>query len=207
MDETSDIGLFLITYEGSIAAGVRRIEAVTGWGAYQLARERMNTLEEINQMLGTAPSETTAKVKYLADSLSTAEKEIEKLRTQMVARTFDTKLSDAEMIQGIPVLKVILPDADMESLREMTDKFRSQYTTGVALLASNQNDKPLLITAITEDLVQRGLHAGDLVKKVAAVVGGGGGGRPTLAQAGGKDATKLPEALDQVNVYIRDNLK
>jgi alanyl-tRNA synthetase len=207
VDETGDIGLFLITYEGSIASGVRRIEAVTGWRAYQLARERMNILDQVNHFLGTAPAETVQKVKNLDESHHAAEKEIEKLRTQLVASAFDDQLEDTEEIEGIPVLKTILPDADMDALREMADKFRQKYDTGVVVLASQQDDKPILIAALTENLVQRGLHAGKLVKRVASVVGGGGGGRPTLAQAGGKDSSKLSEALDQVAAYIRENLK
>jgi alanyl-tRNA synthetase len=207
VDETGDIGLFLITYEGSIAAGVRRIEAVTGWQAYELARERMNILDQTNHFLGTSPAETLPKVKSLTESVSAAEKEIEKLRTQLVAGAFDEQLGSTEEIEGIPVLRVVLPNADMEALREMADKFRQKYPSGVALLASDLDGKPVLLAAITDDLVKRGLHAGNLVKQVAQVVGGGGGGRPRLAQAGGKDASKLTEALDQVPVYIKSNLK
>jgi alanyl-tRNA synthetase len=207
VDETGDIGLFLITYEGSIAAGVRRIEAVTGWRAYEYARQRMNVLDETNQFLGTAPNETVQKVKALSDALSGAEKEAEKLRTQLVAGAFDEQLDQITDIEGIPVLKALLPDADMDALREMADKFRQKYPSGVVVLASASGDKPILIAAVTDDLVKRGLHAGKLVQQVAKVVGGGGGGRPNMAQAGAKDASKLSEALDQVAVYIKANLK
>ena len=127
VDETGDIGLFLITYEGSIAAGVRRIEAVTGWQAYELARERMNVLDATNHFLGTSPMETLPKVKALTESLSAAEKEIEKLRTQLVAGAFDEQLDNTEKVEGIPVLRIVLPNADMEALREMADKFRQKY--------------------------------------------------------------------------------
>jgi alanyl-tRNA synthetase len=206
VDETGDIGLFLITYEGSIHAGVRRIEAVTGWQAYELARERMNILDEINRFLGTAPVETFPKVKNLTESLSAAEKEVEKLRTQLVARSFEEKLTDMQEIMGIPVLKTVIANADLDSLRTMADKFRQKYPSSVAVLASEKEGKPILIAAITEDLVKRGLHAGKLIQQVAQVVGGGGGGRPTLAQAGGKDPSKLSEALDQVAVYLQEHL-
>jgi alanyl-tRNA synthetase len=207
VDETGDIGLFLITYEGSIASGVRRIESVTGWRAYQLARERMNILDQVNHFLGTAPAETVQKVKNLDRSHHAAEKEIEKLRTQLVASAFDGRLENIQKIEGIPVLKTVLPDANMDALREMADKFRQRYDTGVVVLASKQNGNPIIIAALTENLVQRGLHAGKLVKQVASVVGGSGGGHSTLAQAGGKDSSNLSKALDQVVVYIRENLK
>ena len=206
VEETGDIGLFLITYEGSIAAGIRRIEAVTGWQAYQLARERLNTLEEVNARLGTAPAETVTKIENLLQSLGNIEKENQKLRKQLVGSAFDENLENIEQIAGVPVLKAVLPNATMDTLREMADKFRQTHPSGVAVLASEQDGKPILIAAITEDLVKRGLHAGKLVQSVASVVGGGGGGRPTLAQAGGKDASKLAEALDQVQVYLRETL-
>ncbi|MFN2303009.1 MAG: DHHA1 domain-containing protein, partial [Anaerolineales bacterium] len=206
VNETGDIGLFLITYEGSIHAGVRRIEAVTGWQAYELARDRMNILDEINRFLGTAPIETFPKVKNLTESLSATEKEVEKLRGQLVASSFEEKLSDMQEIQGIPVLKTLLPNADLDSLREMADKFRQKYPTSVAVLGSEKDGKPIFIAAVTEDLVKRGLHAGKLIQQVAQVVGGGGGGRPTLAQAGGKDPSTLSDALDQVDVYLREHL-
>ena len=204
VDETGDIGLFIITYEGSIAAGIRRVEAITGWRAYQLARERMNILDEVGHLLGTAPGETFSKVKQLTETISSKEKEIEKLRKELVGNVFEDKLTDTEMIEGITVLKAILPDADMDALRNMADRFRQKHDSGIVALGSEQNGKPLLIAAITEDLIQQGFHAGDLVKKIAQVVGGGGGGRPNLAQAGGKDPDKLAEALDQVPVYIRE---
>jgi len=207
VDETGDIGLFLITYEGSIAAGIRRIEAVTGWRAYQRARERMNTLDELNALLGTSAAESLKKVKNLLEAMNSLEKENEKLRHQLVGSAFDDVMDNLEQIEGIPVLKAVLPNANIDALREMADKFRGKHPSGVAVLASDQDGKPTLIATVTEDLVKRGLHAGQLVQQVAKVVGGGGGGRPTLAQAGGKDASKLAEALDQVQVYIREALK
>jgi alanyl-tRNA synthetase len=167
----------------------------------------MNILDETNHFLGTAPNETLQKVKALSDSLSQAEKEAEKLRTQLVAGAFDEQLDNVAEIAGIPVLKSILPNADMDALREMADKFRQKYDSGVVVLASDLDDKPILIAAVTDDLVKRGLHAGKIVQQVAKVVGGGGGGRPNMAQAGGKDASKLSEALDQVAVFIKENLK
>jgi alanyl-tRNA synthetase len=207
VDETGDIGLFLITYEGSIAAGIRRIEAVTGWQAYQLARDRMNILDELNAHLGTSGSESLTKVKNLLDTLNSLEKDNEKLRHQLVGNAFDEVTDRLEHIEGIPVLRAILPNANIDTLREMADKFRENNPSGVTVLASDIGGKPVLIAAVTEDLVTRGLDAGKLLQKVAKVVGGGGGGKPTLAQAGGKDASKLAEALDQVQVYLREALK
>jgi len=106
----------------------------------------------------------------------------------------------------VPVLAAIIPSANAETLRSLADQFRQRYSSGVVVLASALEGKPLIIAAVTPDLINRGLKAGELVKRVAAVVGGGGGGKPDLAQAGGKDASKLAQALDQVPAYIRENL-
>jgi alanyl-tRNA synthetase len=109
-------------------------------------------------------------------------------------------------VKGVPVMAAILPNADADTLRAMTDRFRQRYPSGVVVLASAVDGRPVIIASVTDDLVKRGLSAGDLVKNVAAVVGGGGGGRPNLAQAGGKDAAKLPEALAKVNEYLNSKL-
>jgi alanyl-tRNA synthetase len=111
-----------------------------------------------------------------------------------------------EQVDGIPVLADLLDDLDADSLRQLIDRFRSSNPSGVAVLATTQNGQPIIVAAVTEDLVARGLHAGELVKSVAEVVGGGGGGKPTLAQAGGKDASKLPEALAQVPAWVQAHL-
>jgi len=164
----------------------------------------MNILDHTNHFLGTSPAETLPKMKSLMESLSAADKEIEKLRTQLVAGAFDEQLANTETIEGIPVLRIMLPNADMEALREMADKFRQKNPSGVALLASDLDGKPVLLAVVTDDLVKRGLHAGNLVKQVAQVVGGGGGA--TLAQSGGKFADKLDAALQLTDEYIKDNL-
>ncbi len=108
----------------------------------------------------------------------------------------------------MPVLAVSLPDTDADTLRLLTDRFRQRYPSGVAVLGSVSEDgKPVVVAAVTEDLVKRGLHAGELVKFVGGFLGGGGGGRPTLAQAGGKDASQLPHALAQVEHWVKKNLR
>ena len=208
VDSTGDIGLFLITSEGSAAAGIRRIEAVTGHGAYELVQHRFTALKQAAVRLATTPEEVPAKTSSLMDELSEAHKQIAQLRRELVTHEFDQRLQDIPKVSGIPVLTIRLPDADADTLREMSDRFRQRYPSGVAVLASLGADgRPLLVAAVTDDLVQRGLRAGDLVKHVARPLGGGGGGRPTLAQAGGKDATHLDEALASVPAWVEENLR
>jgi alanyl-tRNA synthetase len=207
VDSTGDIGLFLIISEGSAAAGIRRIEAVTGRGAYELVQRRFAALKQSAARLAVAPEETPAKIGSLLDELSEAHKQIAQLRRELVAHEFTRILEAVPNVAGIPVLAARLPNADADTLREMSDRFRQRYPSGVAVLASVSSDgRPQLVAAVTEDLVSRGLRAGDLVKHVAQPLGGGGGGRPTLAQAGGKDATHLDEALASVPAWVEENL-
>lgn len=207
LDNTAEIGSFYITSESSVAAGIRRIEAVTGERAYAWARERLNLLNETAAFLETSPFELRQKAELLENKIKELDKELEHLRVQGAQAEFSKKLQKVQQVEGVPVLSAIIPNAEADALRGLTDQFRQQYPSGVVVLGSVIHDKPMLIAAVTPDLFARGIKAGDLIKRVAAVVGGGGGGRPDMAQAGGKDASKLPEALDQVSVYIRENLK
>lgn len=204
--ETGDIGVFLITSESSAAAGVRRIEAVTGRGAYDLIQKRIKALKNTATLLNTTPDEVPVRTESLLDELAQTEKQVARLRQELVSAHFVQQLENAVEIGGVPVLAMVLPSADADSLRQMTDRFRQRYTSGVVALGSAMGDKPMLIAAVTDDLVKRGLHAGDLVKTIATVIGGSGGGRPNLAQAGGKDAAKLQEAIDQVAGYVKQKL-
>jgi alanyl-tRNA synthetase len=207
VDETGDIGLFLITSEGSAAAGIRRIEAVTGRGAYELVQRRFHALKETAALLQTTSDEVPVKAGELAASLDETRKQVASLRRELAAAEFVEHLKSIPTVSGIPLLTATLSEADADTLRLMTDQFRQHVPSGVIVLASVSKDgRPLLIAAVTEDLVKRGLNAGDLVKHVAAPLGGGGGGRPTLAQAGGKDADRLPEALASVADWVTQKI-
>ena len=207
LDNTAEIGSFYITSESSVAAGIRRIEAITGEKAYVWARERLNLLNEAAAFLETSPFELLSKTEMLENKLKELDKELDNLRAQGAQAEFTKKMQNVLQVAGVPVLSAIIPNADADALRSLTDQFRQQHPSGVVVLSTVNQGKPMLIAAVTPDLIARGIKAGDLIKRVAAVVGGGGGGRPDMAQAGGKDPDKLSEALDQVAVYIRENLK
>ncbi len=203
VDETGDIGVFLITSEGSAAAGIRRIEAVTGRGAYELIRSRFRILEKVAGMLSTTPRQAAEKAESLLAEMADLRKELSTLRQNLVAAEFNSVLDDTQSTGGIDVLTATIADADPDTLRQMLDRFRERHPAhGIAVLASVQDDRPIVLAAITDDLVRRGFHAGELVKEVARPLGGGGGGRPNLAQAGGKDASKLAEALAGVSAWV-----
>ncbi len=207
VSQTGDIGTFLITSEGSAAAGVRRIEAVTGRGAYELIQRRMKTLKHTAGMLESGVEDIPNKIETLQGELDRARKQIAALRQEMAAEEFNRTLVNVPRFKGVPVLAALLPNADADTLRQMADRFRQRYPSGVVVLGSENQGKPVIIAAVTEDLVKRGIHAGELVKVAAGPVGGSGGGRPTMAQAGGKDASKLAEAMSLAAGFVESRLK
>jgi alanyl-tRNA synthetase len=205
--ETGDVGLFLITSEGSAAAGIRRIEAVTGRGAYELVKQRFMALKQSAIVLMTTEDDTPNKAKELIEELENTRKQLGEMRRNRAIESFLHQLDKVDLVKNIPVLGVILEGADADTLRLLTDRFRQQFTSGVVVLASIEgNGKPVVVAAVTEDLIHRGLHAGNLVKFVAGFLDGGGGGRPNLAQAGGKDASKLNEAMEKITDWVTEHL-
>jgi alanyl-tRNA synthetase len=208
VDETGDIGLFIVTSEGSAAAGIRRIEALTGRGAYELVQRRLRLLKNTAATLAAAPDEAPAKAQALVDELEATRKQLAALRTELAAQEFDRRLAQMPLVAGVPVLAASLPGADADTLRQMCDRFRLQFPSGVVVVASASADgRPMLVAAVSNDLVARGLHAGELVKALAQPLGGSGGGRPNLAQAGGKDAARLGEVLQSVPAWVEQHLK
>jgi len=195
---TGEIGLFRIISEGSVGAGVRRMEAVTGRAAQQVVQKRLGVLDAAATHLGTSPEEVDRAVLRMMGELHDRQKEIAQLRRQLARLEFETLLNRVQQVSGVQVLAARVQASDTETLREMTDWLRNQLGSAVIVLGAVIEDKPNFVAAITPDLVERGLKAGNLIKQVARVVGGGGGGRPTLAQAGGRDPDRLDEALELV---------
>ncbi len=207
VQETGDIGLFIITSEGSAAAGIRRIEAITGREAYATVNRQMHTLKKAAGVLNTTSDQVPERIAALQDELADLKKQFSGLRQTLVSEEFKRLLDEPLHVGDVRVLSVNLPDADANTLRQMADQFRQRYPTlGVAVLASVQDNRPTLIAAVTEDLVKRGLAAGELVKFIAQPLGGSGGGKPTLAQAGGKESQGLEKALASVPRWIEENL-
>ncbi len=202
VDSTGDIGIFLITSEGSAAAGVRRIEAVTGREAYRLVQRRFKLMKLTANVLVSNVDEVSFKAESLVSEVSNLHREISKLRQALATAEFEPSLVNAREVDGVRVLSAVINQADADTLRLLTDRFRQRYPSGVVVLGSALEERPMVIAAITDDLVKQGWNAGELVKVVAAVIGGSGGGRPNLAQAGGKDASKLNEAMDQVLPWV-----
>jgi alanyl-tRNA synthetase len=189
LDRTSDIGAFLIVSEGSAAAGVRRIEAVTGRGAYDLIARRLKMLKQTASALKSSIEDVPFKVEALQDEVSDLKKELTSLRTQLAMSSFNTQLSSVQSVKDVNVLAMEIPGANVDTLRSLADKFREKYPQkGAAVLVTG----PTVIAVVTEDVIKRGVRAGDLIMGI----GGKGGGRPNLAQ--GSLAGDIQQALGKV---------
>ena len=204
--ETGDIGIFLITSESSIGAGLRRIEAVTGRGAYELVSQRSQLLTQLGLLLETSPDLLVGKTQTLLTQIQEQRKQISTLRMELSMLEFYRRLESVQLVEGFPVMSAVIPNSDSDSLRQMTDRFRQRYPSGVIVLASVTDQRPTIIVAVTEDLTKRGLHAGEIAKQLAQPLGGSGGGRPTLGQAGGKDDSHLLETISSVPQIISERL-
>ena len=203
----SEIGLFKVVSEGAVAAGVRRIEAVTGMGAYQYALQKEQLVAELSRSLKSAEKDIAGRVEQLAAQNKELEKEIAQLHAAASKNQVDGLLDNVKEVNGVKVLACEVEAADMNSLRDMSDMFRDKLQSGVVVLGAKSDSGVNLIVAATKDLTQRGIHAGKMIKEIAKVTGGGGGGRPDMAQAGGKDYSKLADALNLAEGLVADQLK
>jgi len=200
LERTSDVGAFLIVSEGSAAAGVRRIEAVTGRGAYDLIAHRFKLLKQTAAALKTSLEEVPFKVENLQDEVSDLKKELASLRASQALATFNQQLSNVKMVSDVNVMAMEIPNSNVDTLRSLADKFREKYPrNGVAVLTSGG----MVISVVTEDLVKRGLKAGDLITSI----GGRGGGRPNMAQGSLPDPMKSEEMLGRVVDSLTKGLK
>jgi alanyl-tRNA synthetase len=199
---TGQIGFFKVVTESSIGAGLRRIEGVTGKGAETYIEHNFLNLARIAQALGTSPAGAHDKVMILINELEDERKKLANLQKDISRKSAGDILSQAETIKGIKVLTAQVEAAKTDSLREMADTLKEKLGSAIIVLAAVFDDKPSFIAMVTPDLIQKGYHAGDLIKKVAGVAGGGGGGKPGMAQAGGKDKSKIDEALQVVKTLI-----
>ena len=189
-----DIGLFSIIHEGSVASGVRRIEAVTGGNAFAHVRREHNLLAEIAEMTKAPPSEEAERVRRLIEQNRSMERELRQIREKQSRTEVGDLVKDARDIGGIKVLAIRRDGLEPGSLRELIDAAKGKLKSGVAVVISASDGKVSIAAGVTKDLSGR-YHAGNLVKDLAARVGGKGGGRPDFAQAGGRDVEKVDEAL------------
>jgi alanyl-tRNA synthetase len=204
---TGEIGFFQIVSESSIGTGLRRIEAITGREAERFVEERVNVLDAIAADMKCSPPEIEGKYKAILAELGSEKKKSARLERELHKNLISNLLEKKEQIDGITVVTANLGSSSIPVMRETGDLLRDKLKSAVIVLGTIHNDKPGFIAMVTPDLVQRGLHAGTIVKRVAEVTGGSGGGKPEMAQAGGKDSTKIDKALQSVKKFIEEESK
>ncbi len=195
---TGEIGFFHITSEKSIGSGLRRIEAVTGRGAEALAEERISVLENVASQLEANSTEAAEKLALLLSEFNAERKRAKELEGELLRKTAESLLLNVTQVDGVNVLAGKIEASNMELMRETGDWLKDKLGSAVIVLGVVLDNNPRFLAMVTPDLVGKGIHAGKIIKQVAQVAGGGGGGKPDMAQAGGKDKSKIDEALKLV---------
>ena len=204
---TGEIGLFLIENESSISTGVRRIEAVSRHRAYLEARRARLVLSEMGEILKSAPEELADRAKKLVESMRSLEKKLETLRVKEASSGIQTYLSGAKSVCGVKVIAIVCDGVSPGGLRQIADELKAKIGSGIVILGTVSGGGVHLLGGVTDDLVKQGWHAGELIKKTALIVGGSGGGRADFAQAGGKNADRLRDAIESVPGIIKEHAK
>ncbi len=199
---TGELGYFHIISEGSIGAGLRRIEAITGRGAEAFVDQRLASLEGVAQSLETSPEEVGGKLAGFLAELDKERKRALSLEKELARKEAESLLGRVEVVKGVNLLSARVSSSSQPVLREMADFIRDRLKSAVVVLGAVSGGRPVFIAAVTPDLVERGYNAGDMVRQVSEVTGGGGGGKAGFAQAGGKHRDKLDEALRLVRGLI-----
>ena len=206
LKNTAQVGSFKILSENGVAAGVRRIEAVTGKEALKHYQAQEDEIKEICRLVKSTPDKLLARLEQLLAEQKETAKELEKLKAKMAGGAADEMLNSKVEIGGVAVLAAEVKDMDGNALRTMGDQLKQKLGSGVVVLASGKDGKVNLMAMATDDVVKKGVHAGNIIKAAAAVCGGGGGGRPNMAQAGGKDASKIADALEKAKEVVAEQL-
>ncbi len=206
LEHTSSAGLFIIVSEGGVAAGVRRIEALTGAKAIEYLQDKKENLAKISDYVKSTDADAPSRVDKLLKDLKAARKEIDNLKKKAATGNASSVLDNPIDINGTQTIVAEIKGADMNTLRSMCDAAREKYDDCVILLISGDG-KVSCAAAATKNAVGKGIHCGKLIGQVAGIVGGGGGGRPDMAQAGGKDSSKITEALEKASELIGEILK
>lgn len=203
---TAQVGSFKILSENGVAAGVRRIEALTGAEALKYYQAQETEIKEMCKLVKATPDKLLLRLEQLLAEQKETAKELEKLKAKMAGGAADEILNAKVEINGVAVLAAEIKDTDSNSLRTLGDQLKQKIGSGVIVLASGKDGKVNLMAMATDDVVKKGAHAGNIIKAAATICGGGGGGRPNMAQAGGKDATKIADALQKAKEVIAEQI-
>ncbi|RXI99954.1 alanine--tRNA ligase [Anaerobacillus alkaliphilus] len=200
---TAEIGLFKIVSESGIGAGIRRIEAVTGKGAYEYMNGQVDLLKEAASLVKSNLKDVPDKVEQLQLQIRKLQRENESLAAKLGNMEAGDLIENVQKVNDVSLIAAKVNVADMDSIRGLVDTLKNKLGSGIVVLAAVNNEKVNIVAGVTNDLIKKGYHAGNIVKEVATRCGGGGGGRPDMAQAGGKNPTQLQEALDFVPQFLK----
>lgn len=207
LTNTSQIGMFKILSEGGVAAGVRRIEAITGKEVYYFLNNKQNLINEVCTTVKAKEDNLVARVGYLLDETKSLAKELNEVKAKMSLQSADSILDSKVDINGVNIVTSKFEDMDMDTLRNTADTLRDKLSSGVVVLANVAGGKINFVATATKDVVEKGVHAGNIVKEVAQIAGGKGGGRPNMAQAGAPDVNKVDEALNHAKDVLKSQVK
>lgn len=195
LNNAGEIGCFMITSEGGIASGVRRIEAVTGRGVLQAAKEKAAIIEDASNMLKVNPQALSNKLHAVTEEIKSLKKEVDDFKKTTLGNSMEQIIGDSKIINGTRLVAQSFKDYTIQDLRGISDEIKANHKETVMVLATTNEDKVTFMVAITDDLLDKGFHAGKMIKEIAMAAGGSGGGKADMAQAGAKDASKIPNAF------------
>lgn len=204
---TGVISSFKIISEAGIAAGVRRIEALTGEGVIRHFEEIETELKEAAKAAKTEPHNLTKKIESMLEEIKVLQSENEKLKNKLAKEALGDVLDQVVEVKGVKVLAASVPDVDMNGLRTLGDQLKDKLGSGVVVLGSALGGKVSLLAMVTDDVMKKGAHAGNLIKAIASCVGGGGGGRPNMAQAGGKNPDGIKDAMEKAATVLEEQIQ
>ena len=207
VSNTGNITTFKIVSEAGVAAGVRRIEALTGDGVFRYYKEVEKELAEAAKAAKSTPVNLKEKIEHMQAEMKALQSEIESLKSKAAKDALGDVMNQVQEVNGVKLLATAVEDVDMNGLRELGDQLKEKVGDGVVVIASSANGKVNLIAMATDAAMAKGAHAGNLIKGIAALVGGGGGGRPNMAQAGGKNPAGIPDAIAKVAEVLAEQLK
>ena len=203
---TGMITTFKIVSEAGVAAGVRRIEALTGDGVFRYYHEVEQELAEAAKAAKSTPDKLKEKIEHMLAEIKTLQSEVESLKSKAAKDALGDVMDRVKEVNGVKLLATAVEDVDMNGLRELGDQLKEKLGHGVIVIASSSNGKVNLVAMATEEAMAKGAHAGNLIKGIAALVGGGGGGRPNMAQAGGKNPAGIPDAIAKVEEVLKEQI-
>ena len=207
LKNTSQVGMFKILSEGGVAGGVRRIEAITGKAVYEYLKERDTVIADVCTTLKAKEDNLTQRATQLVEENKSLAKDLHEIKAKMSLQSADSILDSKIEINGVNLVTAKFEDMDMNTLRETADTLRDKLGSGVVVMANIADNKVNFIVTATKDVLEKGIHSGNIVREVAQIAGGKGGGRPNMAQAGANDVTKVEEALNYAGEVIKSQVK